>query len=85
MAWGGWGNQGVKHDLRFRDSGGTLFCHSRNSQYSSVSEVNVQFKGMNCPQKDMWDVICLLHLLTWLNVSDYHYFWNNERSKSFNA
>ena len=30
-----------------------------------------QFKGTNCPPKDMWDLTCLLQLLIRLPVSDY--------------
>ena len=38
----------------------------------------VKLKGMNCYQKDMWDLTCLLQLLTWLHMSDYHNFRNDE-------
>ena len=42
-------------------------------------------KGSNCPQKDMWDQPCLLHFLTWLNLSNYSNIWNSERKKSFDS
>ena len=31
----------------------------------------------------MWDLPCLLHLLFWFHVSNYHNFWNNKRWKSY--
>ena len=34
------------------------------------------FYGTNCPPKDVWDLPCLLQLLTWLYVSEYRSFWN---------
>ena len=39
------------------------------------------FKGTNGRQKT-WDLPCLLHLLFWFHVPNYHNFWNNERWKS---
>ena len=41
----------------------------------------IQLKGTNSRQKT-WDLPCLLHLLFWFHVSNYHNFWNNERWKS---
>ena len=40
-----------------------------------------QFKGIKCPAKDMWYLLCLLQLLTWLHVSYYRNFWYSERWK----
>ena len=39
------------------------------------------FKGTNCP----WKRHVGSAILTWLHITDYHNFWNNERWKSFDS
>ena len=53
----------------------------RPESSQSVRETG-EFKGTNGRQKTLWDLPCLLHLLFWFHVSNYHNFWNNERWKS---
>ena len=44
-----------------------------------------RFKGVKCPQKDMWDLLWLLQLLTLLHVSDHIIFWTIKNWRFFNS
>ena len=56
-----------------------------NEFFVKYEYATVQHQGFELSLKDMWDLPCLLHILTWLYISEYRNFWNNERWKSFHS